>query len=624
MTIKQREQYEALLASLTSLTASDCVPCAQSTMAVEMPAQAEAALPSVAHWAGILGFEGEMTGDGRFIEPNALRWENLPLPIRYVSSDVGAHDGAQVVGLITHVERREGGVIWAEGTLDLDSDVGREAFRQVDQKLTTGVSLDLDDVSFEVRLAAEIVDKLIAEASAAAAEPADPVTLESNDDGTVTVAKMSSSDEIRCTVDGRIRAATIVAIPAFANARISIVGTDNAPLADPPMEWADEALVASAIPDVPPAAWFNNPNLTEPTPLKVTAEGRVYGHLATWGTCHVGHAHKGCVTPPHSATNYAHFRTGSVLTAEGAEVPVGHITLETRHAVDRMTAAQALAHYEDTGRVAADVTVGEDSIGIWVAGALRSTLSDAQVRALRAAPLSGDWRRVGGNLELVAALAVNVPGFPIPRPSGLVASGVMHSLVASGMLAPERVLPPTHPEALSVEDLRWLKRLAAREKAEASRAELGDLSAAEELARRVRVSELAMKRRTFSLTAGYNPSQPRDERGRWEDGPGGGSGGGAGSGGERSRQTPSDMGGYDVAAPGYVWTRATDLKEGDVVHEATVKNKRDEWEPDPKGEAATVTGKGDYDTGIGAYVVPTDKGDYELDPDLPILVDDDK
>jgi hypothetical protein len=51
--------------------------------------------------------------------------------------------------------------------------------------------------------------------------------------------------------------------------------------------------------------------------------------------------------------------------------------------------------------------------GIWFAGALRPCLAKEDIRALRAAPLSGGWRQIDGNLELVAALTVNVPGFPI-------------------------------------------------------------------------------------------------------------------------------------------------------------------------------------------------------------------
>jgi hypothetical protein len=82
----------------------------------------------------------------------------------------------------------------------------------------------------------------------------------------------------------------------------------------------------------------------------------------------------------------------------------------------------------------ADVVAGEDEHGIWLAGGLRPSVSAEQVRELRGASLSGDWRSIGGNLELVAALAVNVPGFPVPRvQAGLAASGVQTALVAAGV-----------------------------------------------------------------------------------------------------------------------------------------------------------------------------------------------
>ena len=233
----------------------------------------------------------------------------------------------------------------------------------------------------------------------------------------------------------------------------------------------------------PPAAWFSAPKFTGPTALTVTDAGQVYGHLAIFNTCHISHAHSGCVTAPHSASGYAYFRTGVILTDEGAEIPVGGITLDTRHAGERLSASAAAAHYEDTGSVVADVAAGEDEWGIWVAGALRPGVTPAQIRALRAAPLSGDWRRIGSTLELVAALAVNVPGFPVPRPKGLVAGGVVRSLVASGMVAPMTVVQRL---TLSEDDLRYLKRLAERERRE-------ELSNVDRLARRVRATTLSLR-----------------------------------------------------------------------------------------------------------------------------------
>jgi hypothetical protein len=226
----------------------------------------------------------------------------------------------------------------------------------------------------------------------------------------------------------------------------------------------------------PPLDWFKDPGLQEPTPLTITPDGRVFGHLAVWGTCHTAYTGQ-CVEPPHSPSDYAYFRTGAVLTAEGSEVPVGRITLDTMHAGRTLSATDTLAHYEHTGKGAADVAAGEDVFGIWLAGSLRPGLNADKVRTLRASPISGDWRRIGGQLELVAALAVNSPGFPVPRPQGLVASGAMQSLVASGMLQPA-VLDDT-ALGLSAEDLRYLKTLAGRERSRVQ-------SEAEGLAARVR------------------------------------------------------------------------------------------------------------------------------------------
>jgi hypothetical protein len=78
----------------------------------------------------------------------------------------------------------------------------------------------------------------------------------------------------------------------------------------------------------------------------------------------------------------------------------------------------------------ADVAAGEDAFGIWVAGALRPDATPEQVRALRASAPSGDWRPIGGRLELVAVCQVNVPGFPVAR--ACVASGSLTALVAAG------------------------------------------------------------------------------------------------------------------------------------------------------------------------------------------------
>lgn len=184
----------------------------------------------------------------------------------------------------------------------------------------------------------------------------------------------------------------------------------------------------------PPLEWFEDPGFDAPTPLTITADGRVLGHLASWDTCHVGITGE-CVTPPRSQTNYAHFRTGEVETAEGQLVAVGAITMDTGHASPSDGPQVAASHYDDTGTGVADVSAGEDDHGIWVAGAMRPGVSDQQLYVLKATgALSGDWRRIGGNLELVAALAVNVPGFPVPRVEMAASAGRTLSLVAAAVV----------------------------------------------------------------------------------------------------------------------------------------------------------------------------------------------
>lgn len=199
----------------------------------------------------------------------------------------------------------------------------------------------------------------------------------------------------------------------------------------------NDAVVAS-IPSEPPLEWFVDPRLSGPTPVTVGDDGRVFGHAAVWGTCHTGFADR-CVTPPREP-DYSFFTTGEVMTAGGQRVAVGQITLGTSHAATTgLSVAKAVDHYGDTGTAVADVSAGVDAHGIWVAGAVRPTASSEHLHALRASALSGDWRRIGGSLRMVALLAVNVPGFPIPRVTTALQDDRQMSLVAAGILDREHI-----------------------------------------------------------------------------------------------------------------------------------------------------------------------------------------
>ena len=191
----------------------------------------------------------------------------------------------------------------------------------------------------------------------------------------------------------------------------------------------------------PSRQWFDDPGLPGVTPLTVTDEGRVYGHLASWKdpitgeqTCHIGIPGV-CVTPPHSEAGYAYFHTGVADTDQG-QIPAGRITLGTGHAGRLARPRPAVEHYDNSGTMVAKVRAGEDAHGIWVAGALRSDATPQQIETLRMTPLSGDWRELGGHIELVAALAVNTGGFPVPRVGVGISNGAQVSLVAAGVIDP--------------------------------------------------------------------------------------------------------------------------------------------------------------------------------------------
>lgn len=469
---------------------SDLRDSAPAGDTVPAPEASEAA--PAGRWEGVIAREGEMTGDGRMIEDGALRWDGLPIPLRVAFKDVGGHDGAEVCGRIETVERREGGDIYATGTFDLGSAVGAEAFRQVSEQMSNGVSIDTDDVAFRVM---EQEDANVPGASS------DDTP---DEGGRVRVMQVAPDDSIMVIESARLRAATLVAVPAFATARVYAAGqapstsetTERSENVDSEEKMAlsadagplsRDSLTAAAIPTAPPEAWFKDPNLTGPTALVVEDDGRVYGHIAAWGTCHIGQVGK-CVEPPTSPSNYAYFRTGALRTAEGTSVAVGHLTMGTGHAGPRDSANAAAEHYDNTGTVFADVAAGEDAYGIWVAGSLRPGITAEQVRVARSAPISGDWRTIRGSLELVGALAVNVPGFPVPRPQGLLASGEVKSLQASGVVAhDDSAARAAHPssrmrgDGLTLGDISYLKRLAESER----RRDLQRATAADKMRARV-------------------------------------------------------------------------------------------------------------------------------------------
>lgn len=470
-------------------------------------------------WHGVLAVEGITTGDGREFSANALDWVETPL-IRWQKEGAhgGNHDVTVTVGRANRVWR-DGHKIMGEGLLDIESPDGFEIYRRLKGGYAGGISIDADDIANS-------------EVEVVWPETADH---DENDPFAVLFGK----PEKIVYHGGRIRAATLVDIPAFVEAAIALSGdntvetltasavvvesnvvarhitatsdalwspvrragirrtmprdayawatdkiglfphhdvdgdtvgaanltacsaaiqklaasrelvpaTDlhatyehlaahlrDAGLIPPPL--GVETVTAAGVSNdefKPPAAWFVNPGLTVPVGITVTDQGRVYGHAAQWGECHVGFDDI-CITPPFEDM-HSHFLTGEVVCDDDSHIAVGQITIGTGHAPLSYRATRAVEHYDNTGSVVADVTVGNDDVGIWVAGAVRPHAAVSRVHDLRASGrVSGDWRRIGGELRLVGLLAVNVAGFPL-NTRARVASGVPQSLVAAGFMS---------------------------------------------------------------------------------------------------------------------------------------------------------------------------------------------
>lgn len=433
----------------------------------------------------VMVLEGVPTGDRRFITPGALSHRQLPLPLMAVTSTTSGHDGAELVGNIETCERFDaselmnpltgnaygaGVFAWRGGGKFTTAENAQAVADLIGQQFLRGVSVDMSDVT-------STLDFLDADGN-----PIDPDLL--------TEEEFWDAPMQETLTAGRLMGATVCPFPAFEGAYITLDGPD-APATDPaaPAIAASamvasgrprfhsitvhevalsvrdcvactegRALVASAGPLAPPASWFDNPEFGQLTPLTVTDDGRIFGHLAAWGQCHTGVANV-CTMAPKSRTQYGYFQTGYLVTAEGEQRSVGAITLNTGHAGESLGYGPAKEHYDHTGAAVADVAAGEDAYGIWINGATRPDITELQIRTLRASALSGDWRNVGGNLELVAALAVNVQGFPIVR--ARVASGMPESLVAAGGRSVIRARPEGQQEDLQRQMVEGLTNLNA-------------------------------------------------------------------------------------------------------------------------------------------------------------------
>lgn len=338
-------------------------------------------------WSAVLARLGVPTGDGRIIDPAGGSSRDLPLPIAWQRVTDDGHRGSVAVARMESLTIRDG-MVTATGTM-LDS-----APWEVYEELNAGIigpSVDLDDVEYVM-----------------------------DDQERIVVTRW------------RVSGATLVQIPAFADVSFTLDPEPAEPLGETSVsepDWVYASAATSAPSALPPLDWFRRPDLDELTPLTISDTGRVFGHIAGWETCHVGLP--GCVTAPRSESGYSYFHVAEQATAEGPVLPVGTLVAGPRHADPEKAFQAAQSHYDVPGAAVARVMAGEDEHGIWVAGWMLPGATEEAKAVFRSSPVSGDWRRIGGALELIAVCSVNTPGFPVPRARVSFALDQQRTLIAS-------------------------------------------------------------------------------------------------------------------------------------------------------------------------------------------------
>ncbi|WP_328902296.1 hypothetical protein OHR86_22405 [Streptomyces sp. NBC_00441] len=356
-------------------------------------------------WSAVLARLGVPTGDGRIIDPAGGSGRSLPLPISWQEKSEEGHGGSIVVARMEAMQIANGMVTATGRMLE---DIPYKVIEELEAGVI-GPSVDLDDIEY-----------------------------------------VMDADERIVITQWRVAGATLVPIPAFSDVSFTLdpepaeALPNPAEVAEPERSMLDEAveraadrmwpLQASAAEQLPPAEWFARPVFDALTPLTVTPEGRVFGHVAPWDQCHVGMP--GCVTPPSSPSGYSYFHVGEQRLADGTVTPAGTLVAGPRHADLASGFQAAQQHYDDPAAAVARVIAGEDEHGVWVAGWVLPEAAPEAVETFKSSPVSGDWRRVGGALELIGVCSVNVPGFPVPRARVAFSAGAQRALVGAFGIMP--------------------------------------------------------------------------------------------------------------------------------------------------------------------------------------------
>lgn len=374
---------------------------AKASVPPEMPMMSAESDPAMlVPWEGILVVEDTPTGDGRRFATGSLSWPDpgsVPVPLQWQkqSSHGGSTDVTVNVGTVTDIFR-DGPRIAGRGVVDTGSQDGAEIARRLSADGRLGVSIVADDPD---RAEIELVY----------AEGCDPT-------GPDLGAVLAGEVDDRCLEaqevvfhSGRIRALTVVDVPAFVEAQIRPAG-------------APVAVAASAV-AVHTTATADGPwdgakaEAALPSPLPVATARAAYA----W----IDPAQASDGNLPKAAAKFGHHEIsadGSVgpanLTAASAGIAALHGARggTTIPEADRRGVYNHLAaHLRDAGREPPPFNI-QDSIEALAAAAWAITIPDRP---------PADWFSPPDDLPEIGAINVGDDGrlFGLLAPAGVAHRG---------------------------------------------------------------------------------------------------------------------------------------------------------------------------------------------------------
>lgn len=381
----------------------------------------------MARWRGIITQLNTWTGDGRRIEE--IDHRELPLSFRVQRVDNGGHSEAEPCGRIDDITIEGDNVIGEGETSSVEA--GEYAATVIAEGTLRGVSIDPGSVR------------------------ATWVMYDPENDQIWTAQKLGElPDEEFYDLMGRcedrlvydyyeIGALTLVATPAFADARVEIIPAAATASAEDD-ETAEERQVASsggllvehsmtmgalpveheAAPLVtrarpvrltagatfrPPAEAFRPPaEVTAYTPFSIDPDtGYISGHIYPWDGAHRG-SRMTYLKPPQSR-DFSEFLTGgSVTTDDGQTIDIGVITWAGGHC---NTAEEYDRVREDPANQLGPVVLYADEFGVMACGIVWEDIDAVALARSAAAYPSGDWQPVRGEHLLCGVALVNNPGY---------------------------------------------------------------------------------------------------------------------------------------------------------------------------------------------------------------------